>query len=80
MTITVTVTAGGSPVAGAGVHVDVNTPGGLVISGDGTTDSNGQVAFSLATTRRMGTGTYSVSATATSGSYTVTDTHTFTVS
>lgn len=77
--ITVTVTANGSPVAGASVHVDINTPGGLVISGDGTTDANGQVAFSLATTRRMGTGTYSVTGTATSGIDAATDTHSFTV-
>ncbi|MBI4570591.1 MAG: hypothetical protein HY723_01475 [Chloroflexi bacterium] len=78
--ITVKVTANGSPVAGAAVHVDVFTPSGLIISGDGTTDTSGQVSFSLSTTRRMGTGTYLVEGTATAPGYTVKDAHTFTVS
>jgi uncharacterized protein YfaS (alpha-2-macroglobulin family) len=78
--ITVKVTANGSPVVGAAVHLEVNTPSGLTLVGNGTTDAGGQVTFSFTTTRQTGRGTYAAAATATSGSYTVTDTTTFSVS
>ena len=78
--ISVTVTANGSPVTGASVHLQVNTPGGIILTGDSTTDANGQVTFSFTTTRSTGRGTYTAAATATASGYAVTDQTTFAVS
>ncbi len=78
--ITITVKANGLPVSGAAVHLQVNTPGGLTLTGDGSTAATGQVTFSFTTIRQTGSGTYLAAGTATSGGYTVTDTTTFAVS
>jgi len=69
--ITVTVTDGSSPVAGASVSLSITTPNGKTYSGNGTTDSNGQASFNYRTNpKKDGSGTFNVSATATLAGYT----------
>jgi serine protease len=63
------VSAGGSPVEGASVHVVVRTPSGKQYVGDGVTDANGDEAFLFQTRRKDGKGTYTVTATASKGGF-----------
>lgn len=63
--ITVAVTDGANPVSGAGVHVEVTTPSGKKLAGDGTTDASGEAKFRIrVNTKRDGCGEYTVDATA----------------
>jgi serine protease len=76
----INVTAGGSPVEGASVHVVVRSPSGKQFFGDGVTDANGDEAFLFQARKRDGKGTYTVTVTATGGGYNSgTGTTTFTV-
>jgi len=68
--ITVNVTDGSAPVAGASVTVRITTPKGTVYSGTSSTNSSGQVTFNFnVNTKKDGSGTYSVEATATASGY-----------
>ncbi len=79
--ITATVTDGTNPVSDAAVDLRIETPNGRIYSGNGTTDANGQAAFSFRVNpNKDGSGTYNVTATASKTGYTSgTGTTSFTV-
>jgi hypothetical protein len=64
VTVTATVTAGGSPVAKTGVKFVVKKPNGSVASGTATTGSNGVALYKLKLSRKDPVGTYEADATA----------------
>jgi len=64
--ITIHVTDGTNPVAGAGVSTQIITAKGNTLGASGTTDSNGDARFTYKiNSKRDGKGTYTVNATAT---------------
>ena len=67
--ITVTVTDGTQPIAGALATVTVTDPNGNISTGSGTTNSNGQVTFKYRIGPKAALGTYQVLAEATSSGY-----------
>ncbi len=82
MFITVTVNdPSDSSLVDAAVHVELVTAKGNTLAGDGNTGPDGVVVFRYNTSKRDGSGTYTVTATASAAGYNPGDaTTTFTVS
>jgi hypothetical protein len=64
VSITSTVTSGGSPVAGASVTFTVTNASGVVVVANGTTGSDGAAVYKLRVKRQDPVGTYQVGAVA----------------
>jgi hypothetical protein len=67
--ITVTVTSGTSNISGASVTLTITAPNGSTSQVSGTTNSNGQVVFSVHILKHAQAGTYTASATASDSGY-----------
>ena len=79
VSLTLTVFAGGVPLADASVLFDVITPSGIVLSGGGVADAGGVVTLSFTPVRSFGAGTYEIEARGWSSWYTFSYESTFTV-
>lgn len=60
--ITLVLFSNGSPLENASVTVDILTPSGVVLSGGGVADVNGEVILSFTPVRSFGAGTYVIQA------------------
>ncbi len=67
--ITVTVTSGSTNIGGASVTLTITAPNGSTSQSSGTTNSNGQVVFSIHILKHAQKGTYTASATASHAGY-----------
>lgn len=62
VSLTLTLFANGAPLADALVLLEVTTPSGVVLSGGGVTDADGQLTLSFTPVRNFGAGTYAIEA------------------
>jgi len=79
VSITATVSSGGSPIADADVTLTVTKSTGAVVTGTATTGTNGTAVYKLRLTRQDPVGIYQVGAVATKGALSASGATTFTV-